>query len=118
MDKIVTDTSPTPESLATERRSRLREIGAQEFQQWRHGAITSAFLQHLNDLADNLRAAYVKMWESGSLGLASAGNPDANSGFIRGQVRTYDYLARITLDDIHAFYQAADEAEGLAAQED
>ena len=109
----MTDAGPTPQSLTADRRAILAEITDSEFQLWRHNPLTAAFFQHLEDLGENARQAFLRLWEGGGIDDAKK-NPDMDPHFLRGEVRTYAYLARITAGSIQAFYRdraAAEQSE-------
>jgi hypothetical protein len=79
----------------------LLELIEQEYHQWRHHPITSAYLKYLGDQVEAFRTAAMDLLEAGHL--------DAQSDVIRGRILTLRELQNLSLDDIRNFYRQESE---------
>ena len=86
---------PSHESL-------LIGLSEQEFQLWRHGPITAAYLLYLGDQVEAFRTAAADLLEAGNLA------PQAD--MIRGRILTLRELQTLSLDVIQNFYRHEDTA--------
>jgi hypothetical protein len=87
--------------------SLLLKLHEQDYAQWKHHPITSAYLQYLGDQIDAFRIAAADLLEDGKL------NPQ--EGELRGRLLTLRELQNLSLDHIKNFYRQADTEETSAS---
>jgi hypothetical protein len=93
----------SPEAVAAAKRENILGVGAQEFMLWRHGPITAAFFQYLEDQIKSARELAADYVESGSIKeLGYAGGPSIDR--LRGEIMLLRQLHGIELRAIHEFY--------------
>ena len=83
------------------------EMSNQEFHQWRHHPVTSAYLSYLNDQVEAFRTAAADLLEQGRL------NSQADE--LRGRLLTLRELHSLSLTDICGFYRNSDTEENNAS---
>ncbi len=83
--------------------SLLLELNDQDYNQWRHHPITSAYLQYLNDQIEAFRTAAADLLEDGKL------NPQ--EGELRGRLLTLRELQSLSLEHIKNFYRQEESEE-------
>lgn len=88
----------------------LMDLGPQEWQQWRHSPVTSAFLGFLRDRLALCRENAASMVELGLYDIAHQ-VPDRNPNVMRGQILTLDELQGLTIEAIQGFYREKRDTE-------
>lgn len=109
--------TPTPESLAAERRAQILDMSPVEFSMWLNNPVTRAVMQFLDDQIARQRETVADIVEAGPLGVG-VDNALRDLGVLRGQLMAVRELRRIDLAVMQGFYaeQEAEPETGLESE--
>jgi len=83
--------------------SLLLELREQDYAQWKHHPITSAYLQYLGDQIEAFRTAAADLLENGDL--------NSQAEMLRGRLLTLRELQSLSLEHIKNFYRQEESEE-------